>query len=75
MAATLAGSASLGYWCRMSTYEGEVRRIQAMIEEVRALRQRTCEAKDRSNPRYHALSQAVSALSKAADDMRREDRS
>lgn len=45
-----------------------------MIEEVRAINGRTCEPKDRSNPRYHALSQAVSAFSKAADDMRREVR-
>jgi hypothetical protein len=56
----------------MSTYEGELKRIRAMIEEVQAIRERTCEPKDRSIPRYHALSQAVSALSKAADDMRRE---
>jgi hypothetical protein len=45
-----------------------------MVEDIRAIRDRTCEPKDRSNPRHYALSRAVSALFKAAEDMRRERR-
>lgn len=41
-----------------------------MIDRIRNIRDRTCEPKNRSNPRYHALSLAVSGISKAIDDMR-----
>ena len=56
----------------MSPYEKEIGRIQAMVDDIRAIRNRTCEPKDRSNSRYHALSMAVSGLMKAAEDMRKE---
>jgi hypothetical protein len=56
----------------MPSYDAEIARIEAMVEDIRAIRTRTCEPKDRSNPRYHALSMAVSGLLKAADDMRNE---
>jgi hypothetical protein len=56
----------------MSPYDSEITRIQAMVEDIRAIRNRTCEPKDRSTPRYHALSMAVSGLMKAADDMGKE---
>jgi hypothetical protein len=56
----------------MPPYDTEIARIQAMVEEIRAIRTRTCEPKNQSNPRYHALSMAVSGLMKAADDMRAE---
>jgi hypothetical protein len=45
----------------MSTYDRDIVRIEA------------CEPNNQSNPRYHALSMAVSGLMKAADDMRKED--
>ncbi len=61
-----------GLLADMSTYEKEIARIEALVEDVRAIRDRTCEPKNQSNPRYHALSMAVSGLKKAADDMRRE---
>lgn len=57
----------------MSTYEKEIARIEALVEDVRAIRDRTCAPKNQSNPRYHTLSMAVSWLKEAADDMRRED--
>jgi hypothetical protein len=57
----------------MSTYDRDIVRIEAMVEAIRAMRARTCEPKNQSSPRYHALSMAVSGLMKAADDMRRED--
>ena len=56
----------------MSAYDQDIPRIGTMVEDIRAIRDRTCEPKDRSNPRYHALSVAVSGLNKAALDMRRE---
>jgi hypothetical protein len=56
----------------MSTYDRDIARIEVMVEEIRAIRARTCEPKNQSNPRYHALSMAVSGLMKAADDMRKE---
>ncbi len=54
----------------MSSYDQDLARIDAMVEEVRSIRDRTCQPKDRSNPRYHAFSQAVSGLMEAAADMR-----
>ncbi len=56
----------------MSSYDRELARIDAMVEEIRGIRDRTCQPKDRSNPRYHALSMAVSGLVKAAAHMRAE---
>lgn len=56
----------------MPLYDRDVARIEAMVEDVRAIRVRTCEPKNQSNPRYHALSTAVSGLVKAAEDMRKE---
>jgi|tagenome__1003787_1003787.scaffolds.fasta_scaffold19635700_2 hypothetical protein len=56
----------------MPPYDTEISRIEAMVEDIRAIRNRTCEPMERSNPRYHALSIAVSGLLKAADDMRKE---
>ncbi len=62
-----------GLLADMPTYEKEIARIEALVEDVRAIRDRTCEPKNQSNPRYHALSSAVSGLKKAADDMRDEN--
>ena len=61
-----------GLLASMPSYDIEITHIEAMVEDIRAIRNRTCEPKDRSNPRYHALSMAVSGLLKAADDMRNE---
>jgi hypothetical protein len=56
----------------MSPYDKGIARIQARVEEIRAIRSRTCEPEDASNPRYHALSTAVPALMKAADHVSKE---
>jgi hypothetical protein len=56
----------------MSSFEADIVRLDQMAEEVQRIRNRTCEPKTNSNPRYLALSNAVSGLRKAADDMRRE---
>ena len=50
----------------------DIVRLQAMIEDVRRIRTRNCEPKANTNPRYLALSNVVSNLTKAIDDMRRD---
>jgi hypothetical protein len=55
------------------TYNGEINRLDHMIEDLRAMRDRTCEPKNNRNVRYHALSSAISQMSRAADNMRAED--
>jgi hypothetical protein len=39
-----------GLLADMSTYEKEIARIEALVEDVRAIRDRTCEPKNQSNP-------------------------
>jgi hypothetical protein len=56
----------------MSEYKGDIASLERMIEDVRRIRERTCEPKSDSNRRYHALSAAVSQLNRAIDDMRAE---
>jgi hypothetical protein len=56
----------------MPDFEADVERPRQMIEEVRRIRTRTCEPKSNQNPRYLALSNAVTNLSKAVEDMRKE---
>jgi hypothetical protein len=36
--------------------DSEIRRLSELIDEIRRIRYRTCEPKNNSNPRYHALS-------------------
>jgi hypothetical protein len=52
--------------------ENNVRRLQAMVDELRAMRA-DCEPKSNLNPRYLRYSNAVSALTWIADDLRREE--
>ena len=56
----------------MASYEADVARLEAMKEEVRGIRNRTCEPKANTNRRYLALSNVVTNLTKAVDDMRNE---
>jgi hypothetical protein len=49
---------------------GDVERLARMVDEVRAIRTRTCEPKSNTNPRYLALSSVVSNLNKAIEDIR-----
>lgn len=42
-----------------------------MAKQAQAIRDRACESENQSNPRYNALSRAVSSLNAAADDMQR----
>jgi hypothetical protein len=56
----------------MSDYGTDVAKLDQIVGEIQRIRYRTCEPKANSNPRYLALSNAVSFLRKAADDLRRE---
>jgi hypothetical protein len=56
----------------MSNYEAELSALQSMIDELRRVRERTCEPKHQTNPRYHALSSAISSINRAMEDMTRE---
>jgi hypothetical protein len=51
----------------------DAERLDQLVEELRSLRNRTCEPKSNANQRYLRLSNAVSALLWVADDLRRED--
>lgn len=52
----------------------DVTLLERMIEDLRALRTRTCEPRTNTNPRYLRLSNAVSALSWVAQDLHEERR-
>ena len=56
----------------MESLNADIERLTRMIEEVRAIRTRTCEPKTNTNPRYLALSNAVSNLNAAINHMRGE---
>jgi hypothetical protein len=62
-----------GLLANMSSYRKEIARIEALVEDMRAIRDRTREPRNQNNPRFQALSMAVSGLKKAADDMRNEN--
>lgn len=57
----------------METYDREISRMEGMVADLRAMRTRVCEPKNKSNPRYHSFSLAVSGLLKVIDDLRVED--
>jgi len=54
-------------------YDKDINTMQRMIGEIRDIRNRTCEPKSQENPRYLGLSNAISGLNKAIDDMRAEE--
>ena len=53
-------------------YSDVIQDLRAMQERVRAIRTRHCEPKSNMNPRYLALSNVVSNLTKAIEDMENE---
>jgi hypothetical protein len=52
----------------MTSNDQDVARLRAMIDELRRIRE-SCEPKVNTNPRYHALSAAVSQLNRAIVDI------
>lgn len=55
-----------------SDYADVIDELRAMQERVRSIRTRHCDPKANTNPRYLALSNVVSNLSKAINDMEAE---
>jgi hypothetical protein len=53
-------------------YAVAISEMKTMQERVRAIRTQFCEPKSNTNPRYLALSNVVSNLSKAVEDMEAE---
>lgn len=57
-----------------SDYRDLVQELTMMRERVRAIRTRYCEPKSNANPRYLALCNVVSNLTKVMNDMEAESR-
>lgn len=53
-------------------YEDVIRELGTMRDRVREIRTRHCEPKSNSNPRYLALSNVVSNLTKVIEDLESE---
>jgi hypothetical protein len=64
----------LGVARMASGYSEEIAELTRMQDRLRKLRDRLCEPKNNRNPRYHALSAAVSQLGRAIDDLKAEGR-
>lgn len=56
----------------MASFDPEIAYLTSLIDPIRRLRDKTCEPKANSNPRYLALSNAISGINKAIEDMRHE---
>lgn len=56
----------------MDNFETDLNRLTTMIDEVRTIRTRCCEPKANTNPRYLALSNVVTNLRLAVEDMQRD---
>jgi hypothetical protein len=56
----------------VNDYAAETAQLESIADEIRRIRAKTCEPKTNSNPRYLALSNAVSGITKAVADMRSE---
>jgi len=53
----------------MNSYEDEIRELRTIQDRLRSIRERTCDPKNNGNDRYLGLSNAVSGINKAIDDM------
>ena len=54
-------------------YRDVIGELRGMQERIRAVRDRYCDPKNNDNPRYLALSNAVSGLNRAIADMQAEE--
>ena len=59
----------------MSSYEEAIKELRSIQERLRAIRDRTCDPKSNENARYLGLSNAISGINKAIDNMRVEEAS
>ena len=53
----------------MNSYENEITELRLIQDRLRSIRERTCDPKNNGNERYLGLSNAVSGINKAIDDM------
>jgi hypothetical protein len=53
-------------------YNDVIGEMRSMQDRLRAIRDRYCEPKDNTNPRYLGLSNSISGMNKAIDDMAAE---
>lgn len=56
----------------MSDYTDVIGEMEKMQDRLRTIRERYCEPKNQDNPRYNALSRAVSSIGSAVKDMQAE---
>ena len=59
----------------MSSYDEPIVELRAIQERLRAIRDRTCDPKSNENARYLGLSNSVSGINKAIENMLAEDAS
>jgi hypothetical protein len=59
----------------MGNYDDSIKELRVIQDRLRAIREKTCDPKSNENPRYLGLSNAVSGITKAIDNMLVEDRS
>lgn len=59
----------------MSSYDEAIGELRSIQERLRAIRDRTCDPKSNENARYLGLSNAVSGINKAIENMLAEDAS
>jgi hypothetical protein len=59
----------------MSSYKEAIRELRSIQERLRAIRNQTCDPKSNENPRYLDLSNAVSRINRAIDNMLAEEAS
>ncbi len=59
----------------MNSYEDAIKELRTIQDRLRSIRNRTCEPKNNGNDRYLGLSNAVSGINKAIDDMLAEEES
>lgn len=57
----------------MSSYDYAIVELRSIQERLRAIRDRTCDPKSNENARYLGLSNAVSGINKAIENMLTED--
>ena len=57
----------------MGSYDEEITKLRAIQENIRSVRNKTCDLKSNQNPRYLDLSNAIAQINRAIDDMLKED--
>lgn len=57
----------------MSSYAEAIKELRSIQERIRTIRDRTCDPKSNGNPRYLGLSNSISGINKAIDNMLAEN--